>query len=565
MTSLDAIKLKLRKFFVTSLVSPDDIPLRIFQKDKKLIYQYKKKKTGEIWASSSEDGFNFNLTGHAEKEERDENLPLAVAIPGRKKSKKKAVYFGDRSIGIAYFDDKKGWQPQEKPLIISAKPLELSNVFERPDGNLVLFFSKQIQDGHQHYEAYLALFDKDNPEELIWELEEPIWEQKKIWKGKLVIPLGSVILDDKIVSYWFVNNEVIYAVSHTGFLYDPQKIRKYKLNKHIANPIIAPNEDNSWESFTTFNPAALYAGGKVHILYRAQGYDYVSAVGYASSADGVAIDRRSPVPVFAPQEDFEKNETGDANYDFMSGGSYGGCEDPRVTQIGERVYMTYVAFDGWSPPRLALTSIHINDFLNERWNWEKPVLISKPGVVDKSGCLLPEKINGKYVIFHRIFPNIQIDFVDDLNFDGQTNFLKGEHEIKVRPDKWDSRKIGSGAPPLKTKDGWLLIYYGVDDRDDSKYLIGAMLLDLDDPTKVLYRTDHPIVEPMEHYENVGFKPGIVYPCGAVIIKDTLFVYYGGADSHVCVATAVVDEFLNQLKSNETPQLHSFEIHEVLYQ
>ncbi|QQS44226.1 hypothetical protein IPM65_01340 [Candidatus Roizmanbacteria bacterium] len=93
MTSLDAIKLKLRKFFVTSLVSPDDIPLRIFQKDKKLIYQYKKKKTGEIWASSSEDGFNFNLTGHAEKEERDENLPLAVAIPGRKKNKKESSIF----------------------------------------------------------------------------------------------------------------------------------------------------------------------------------------------------------------------------------------------------------------------------------------------------------------------------------------------------------------------------------------------------------------------------------------------------------------------------------------
>ncbi|QQS44225.1 hypothetical protein IPM65_01335 [Candidatus Roizmanbacteria bacterium] len=235
---------------------------------------------------------------------------LLSPYPEGKKTKKKAVYFGDRSIGIAYFDDKTGWQPQEKPLIISAKPLELSNVFERPDGNLVLFFSKQIQDGQQHYEAYLALFDKDNPEELIWELEEPIWEQKKSGKEGSLFPLGSVILDDKIVSYWFVNNEVIYAVSHTGFLYDPQKIRKYKLNKHIANPIIAPNEDNSWESFTTFNPAALYAGGKVHILYRAQGYDYVSAVGYASSADGVAIDRRSPVPVFAPQEDFEKMTAG---------------------------------------------------------------------------------------------------------------------------------------------------------------------------------------------------------------------------------------------------------------
>jgi predicted GH43/DUF377 family glycosyl hydrolase len=224
--------------------------------------------------------------------------------------------------------------------------------------------------------------------------------------------------------------------------------------------------------------------------------------------------------------------------------------------------MTYVAFDGWSPPRVALTSIKIDDFLQERWNWEKPVLISKPGVVDKSGCILSEKIRGKYVIFHRVFPNIQVDFVDSLNFDGETNFLKGEFEIKIRPDKWDSRKIGAGAPPLKTKEGWLLIYYGVDDKDDSKYQIGAMLLDLNDPTKVLHRTDSPIIKPEEDYEMNGFKPGIVYPCGAVILKDQLMVYYGGADSHVCVATADLEEFLIDLTSDKTPHLHSYDVKEV---
>ncbi len=566
MSSLESIKLKLRKFFISSSVSPDDIPLRIFQVKEKIVYQYQKKATGEIWTAESIDGFNFNLSTHsAELPQEIEGFPKAVAIPGFEKGKKKAVYFGERSIGIAYFDSKNGWKAEEKPLIISAKPLELAQVYERPDGNLVFYYSKQILNGQPHYDAYMALFDKKKPEELIWELEEPIWEQKKVWSGKKVVPLGSILHKGTIMSYWFVNDEVIYAVAHTGFLYDPKHIRKYKLNKHIANPIIAPNEDNSWESFTTFNPAALYADGKVHILYRAQGYDYVSAVGYASSSDGVSLDERSPHPVFAPQQDFETNKTDSVNYDFMSGGSYGGCEDPRITQIDDRVYMIYVAFDGWSPPRLALTSIHINDFLAQRWNWEKPVLISRPGIVDKSGCLLPEKINGQYVIFHRVFPNIQIDFVDDLNFDGQTKFLKGEHEIKIRPDKWDSRKIGAGAPPLKTKDGWLLIYYGVDDRDDSKYLIGAMLLDLEDPTKVLYRTDHPIVEPVEHYENIGFKPGIVYPCGAVVIQDQLLVYYGGADSHVCVATADLNEFLEELTTHKTPQLHSFEVREVTYQ
>ena len=94
----------------------------------------------------------------------------------------------------------------------------------------------------------------------------------------------------------------------------------------------------------------------------------------------------------------------------------GGCEDPRLTRIGEQVYMTYVAYDGHSHPRVALSSIHIDDFLNKKWNWKKPVLISPPYIVDKNACILPEKINGKYVIFHRVFPNILIDFVDDLRF-----------------------------------------------------------------------------------------------------------------------------------------------------
>src|SRR3989344_4142367 len=226
--------------------------------------------------------------------------------------------------------------------------------------------------------------------------------------------------------------------------------------------------------------------------------------------------------------------------------------------------MTYVAFDGWSPPRLALTSIHVEDFLRQRWHWSKPVLVSPPGIVDKSGCLLPEKINGNYVFFHRVFPNILIDYLDDLNFDGKTKFLKGQYQIKIRPDKWDSRKIGAGAPPIKTKYGWLLIYYGVDNSADSKYLVGAMLLDLKDPTQVLYRCDDPIMRPEEDYENNGFKPGIIYPCGAAIIGENLMIHYGGADSYVCVAYAHLNTFLRELMTSQPIHLKSLEIREFSY-
>ena len=366
--------------------------------------------------------------------------------------------------------------------------------------------------------------------------------------------------------YWYVDNKIIYAVLITGFIYDPNKIRSYstKLIKNKTNPIIKPRPHNKWEAFTTLNPAAAYVGNKVHILYRAQGYDYISSVGYAISSDGISIDHRSNEPIYYPSAQFETNKTGRVNQNLMSAGGYGGCEDPRITILGNKLYMIYVAFDGWSNLRLAMTSIKIKDFLSQRFNWEKPVLISPPGIIDKSGCLLSEKINNKYVFFHRIFPNILIDFVDDLNFKGKNKWLRGQYEIKVRPDKWDSRKIGVGAPPLKTKTGWLLIYYGVDDKDASKYHIGAMILDLKDPTKVLHRTDEPILSPTEIYETNGFKPGIAYPCGAVILKEDILVYYGAADSVVCVAKAKLSSFLKDLMADKTPKLHSIQIKEIEY-
>jgi beta-1,2-mannobiose phosphorylase / 1,2-beta-oligomannan phosphorylase len=229
----------------------------------------------------------------------------------------------------------------------------------------------------------------------------------------------------------------------------------------------------------------------------------------------------------------------------------GGCEDPRITKIDDRVYITYVAYDGRSHPRVALSSIHIDDFLARRWNWKKPVLISPPNIVDKNACLLPEKINGKYVIFHRIYPNILIDFVDDLDFDGRTRWLTGQYEIPVRSlsSEWDSHKVGAGPPPLKTKYGWLLIYQAVGRHDNYRYKIGAMLLDLKDPTKVLARSRKPILEPNTWYENDGWKAGVVYPCGAVIIKDRLFVYYGGADTVVNVASVKLNGFLEELTSH----------------
>jgi len=313
-----------------------------------------------------------------------------------------------------------------------------------------------------------------------------------------------------------------------------------------GNPILRPTT-NGWESCATFNPAAIYEAGRVHIIYRAIGDTNMSVLGYASSKDGVTIDERADEPVFV-LEDIRGEEppTTRGRLVYSSGGGwYGGCEDPRITKIDDRFYVPFVHFDGENHPRLAMTSAKTSDFLKGNWNWTKPVFISPPGVINKNAAILPEKINDKYVIFHRIFPSILIDFVDDLDFDGKTKWLKGEFSINPREGMWDSRKVGVGPTPIKTKDGWLVIYHGVGDEcPHYKYKMGAMLLDIDDPTEVLYRAKEPVLEPEEDDCN------IIYPCGAVVIKDTLFVYYGSRDLTVKVATANLNKFLDAVKDTE---------------
>src|SRR3989344_771620 len=566
MEIINQIKLRLEKFIRKKVDRSIVKPIKIIEEGGKYYLVLRNINPPYSYLSArSLDGFDFDLIENfGPFKNFIEKVSCATIVPDYTIKNKKIMYYGDRQVFIAGSSRKGKWSRSKKPLIISPCPTEVGGAYLFPNGIIVLYYEKIIESGITYYKAHIAEFDKKYPDRMVWKTKTPIWDSKDHWLGKKIVSLGSVMIKNKIVMYWYVNEEIIYGVYLSGFYFDPKSLGNVssRLQKHSKNPIIIPRPQNHWEAFTTLNPAAAFINNNVHILYRAQGFDYISTVGYAISSDGVTIDNRLNYPIYAPSAKFETNTTGLVNPELMSAGGWGGCEDPRITLIDGRVYMIYVAFDGWSNLRLALTSIDVDDFLNQRWNWEKPVLISPPHVIDKSGCLLPEKINGKYVFFHRVFPNILIDFVDDLNFKGNNKWLKGQYKINVRPRMWDSRKIGAGAPPLKTKDGWLLIYYGVDDRDASKYHIGAMLLDLVDPRRVLHRSSRPILSPSEVYENNGFKPGIAYPCGAVIIKDNLFVYYGAADSTVCVARANLTNFLNELKNDKIPHLSSIEIKEV---
>jgi predicted GH43/DUF377 family glycosyl hydrolase len=334
------------------------------------------------------------------------------------------------------------------------------------------------------------------------------------------------------------------------YIHQPKKSPS-PLQKFDGNPIIEPDETHGWESQYTFNPAAVYEEGKVHLVYRAIGDSGLSVFGYASSQDGMHVDERLDAPMYISRKPLCPPKAPAVCYVSNSGGSWDGCEDPRLTNVDDRLYMTYTAFDGY--PRVALTSINIKDFLEKRWNWKEPVFLSPPGEIHKNWVIFPEKINGKYAVLHSITPEIRIDYFDDLDFDGST-FIQSSHASPHRKKCWDSRVRGVGPPPIRTEDGWLVLYHAIDDLDPGRYKMGAILLDLNNPKKELYRSQRPILEPDERYENEGFKSGILYSCGAVVVDGTLFVYYGGADTVACVATADLKQFLEEVKKGESPKL-----------
>lgn len=401
-----------------------------------------------------------------------------------------------------------------------------------------------------------ALFAKKEPTRLLWQSELPVIEVPIETHGDVKV-LGVIPFDKYFRIYTSSENgEMGYLDIEKSFIIDNKNKKHTLLKKWSGNPILKPTHLD-WERDGAFNPTALHLGGKIHLLYRAIGPDGMSRIGYASSKDGVNIDERLDYPIYTPQAWFEKNDSTEidrkSQHLFSSGGGWGGCEDPKVVQIGDKIYLTYVAFTGSWPTRTVLTSISVDDFLKKRWRWSKPMLMSPPGVGSKSVALFPERVNNKHYIFHRVWPNIMVDTVDNLEFGEGKKYLEGHHMIRPRKSFWDSRKLSVGASPLKTKDGWLTIYNAVDRHDSSKYKIGAMLLDLNDPVKVIARSSKPILSPEEFYENDG-KPGVAYPGGVVNLNDTLHVYYGGGDKVSAVAQINTDELINSLKRDIQPHL-----------
>lgn len=286
-----------------------------------------------------------------------------------------------------------------------------------------------------------------------------------------------------------------------------------KLARVFEHPILEPVLDHAWEAAAVFNTAAIFHDNRYHLVYRATDIDaggkegpFISRLGHAISTDGLHFERAEH-PLL----------TGEGEQELR------GLEDPRIVKIEDTFYMMYTGYRGNSPVdyRICLASSH--DLIN----WKRHgIVLDEP---NKDASLFPEKINGRFCMFHRRGLDIWIAYSDDLK-----NWVDHTRIMKPDPDnEWESKKIGIAGPPIRTDEGWLLIYHGV--SQSRIYTLGIALLDHSDPSQVISRQKEPILEPELNWEKEGCVPNVVFSCGQIETEDGLLVYYGGADSVIGVA------------------------------
>jgi len=295
------------------------------------------------------------------------------------------------------------------------------------------------------------------------------------------------------------------------------------LHRFEGNPIVGL-EDIPFRCNTVFNGSPVKKDGIYYILLRIEAQGGASVFALAKGKDGLHF-KVEPEPVMTRAKDgiFAKYEGR-------------GIEDPRITKIDGTYYVMYTAYSKYGA-RIALAKTeNFHDY-------ERIALVSEPG--NKDGILFPEKINDEYVRFDRPIGNgigsMWISYSKDLIDWGKSEIL-----MSPRPRFWDSYRIGASVPPIKTKYGWLEIYHGVRMTSSGPiYRIGTVMLDLEDPTKITNRCEESILSPRENYERIGDVGNVVFACGAILEDDgELKVYYGGADTHLCVATINFKELVN---------------------
>ena len=290
----------------------------------------------------------------------------------------------------------------------------------------------------------------------------------------------------------------------------------------------------------------------------------MSSIGYAKLKGPLKVVERWKKPLYVPKFKYEKK----------------GIEDPCITKIGDTFYMTYVAHDGLNAVIAYmygkdLLKLKRGGIISTKMSYRRAAKLFQYSrlkdkyyfiasfyekyadknvlVWEKDGAIFPEKINGKFLMLHRIMPDIQLarfrnfsDLKDDNYWHDHIQHL-AKHVVMENEYDWEARHIGAGAPPVKTKKGWLIIYHGVEPQNKGRiYRAGAALLDLKHPNKVIGRLPYPLFSPADEWKTRGHVHNAVFPTGTTIFDERLYIYYGAADSFVNVASVNLNDLLKEL-------------------
>ncbi len=315
--------------------------------------------------------------------------------------------------------------------------------------------------------------------------------------------------------------------------------------------VLTPDTGNPYEAGGVLNPAVALHDGLTYVLYRAVAVDppnysrILMATCHRLISDHIEVTRLHKVAL-EPEEPYE----------LWADGNGGGVEDPRITKLNDIYYMTYTAYGtvgGITAPRIAFARSR------DLFHWQRMGLIrfsplevevgdralsfDLNAVPNKDAVLFPKLIDGRYCMLHRpmfgpatgVPQSIWMSWSDDL-----LNWT--DHRLVLAPElPWERVKVGAGTPPIPTEEGWLVFYHGVEGAGDAdnerRYHAGVLLLDLDDPGKILYRSPRPVLSPENAYEMTGVVNNVVFPCGAVVQPDDqVEVYYGMGDRAIGLAT-----------------------------
>ena len=306
------------------------------------------------------------------------------------------------------------------------------------------------------------------------------------------------------------------------------------INRYEKNPILTKN-DVPYPVSTVHNAGVVKYNQKYIMLFRSHLHNGRSIIGKAESTDGFQF-KVHPQPfiqpassgVFAEYEEF-------------------GVEDLRINPLENTFYLTYSAYSRYG---VRIMLARTDDFES----FERIAMISQADM--RNLVLFPEKLSGKYVRLDRphteIMPlSIWISYSDDLIHWGNSKVV-----IKPVQYHWDESKIGPGSPPVKTEKGWLHIFHGVfTTMDGAVYRLGAALHDLENPSHLIGVADNWILQPEDPWEISGYVHNVVFTCGTIPEDDgTLKIYWGGADSVMCVGTANIRELIDLCINSSRPPL-----------